>query len=222
MIRLLPLIACAALVRADSLEEILKRMDQSAKTFQNFTAKFKQTEYTDILKQSDESAGEIRIKRNKSSLTGLVIFNAPENRVVSFSGGTAQIYYPNARTVEIYDAGKYRGEMDRWLSLGFGTSSAELRQGYDIKAVGTEKIGSKNTTRLQLTPRSPELKKLVATVDLWIPEGDSHPIREKVVTPSKDYRLFDYSDLKINQSLPNSDFELKVPPGVRKTYPGKG
>jgi hypothetical protein len=44
VIRSLLFIACAALVRADSLDEILKRMDDSAKKFQNFTAKLKQTE----------------------------------------------------------------------------------------------------------------------------------------------------------------------------------
>jgi outer membrane lipoprotein-sorting protein len=154
-------------------------------------------------------------------LIGLVIFSAPENRMVQFSGHTAQMYYPKAKTVEIYDVGKYQGAMDRWLALGFGTTGADLKKDYEIKVVGPEKIDSTPTTRLQLTPRSGELKKLLSTVDLWIPIGLAHPIREKAVFPSKDYRLVDYSEVKTNQSLPNSDFELKLPGDVKKSYPGK-
>ncbi len=221
MIRLIVLIAATAALRADSLDDILKRMDAESKKFQSFSANLKQIEYTYVLKESTESTGEIRIKRTKNGLVGLVIFNAPENRTFHFSGRTAEIYYPKAKTEEIYDVGKYQGAMDRWLALGFDTSGADLRKEYEIKLLGPDTIESTPTTHLQLTPRSAEMQKLVTTVELWIPEGKSYPIQEKPILPSKDYRVLIYSNVKINPTLTNSDFELKVPADVKKIRPSR-
>ena len=221
MIRLIVLIAAAAALRADSLEDILKRMDAESKKFQSFSANLKQTEYTYVLKESTESTGQIRIKRNKDGLLGVVIFDPPENRIFHFAGRTVEIYYPKAKTEEIYDVGKYQGAMDLWLTLGFDTSGAELRKEYTIKLIGAETVESVPTTHIQLTPRSDQMLKLITTVDLWIPEGKSYPIQEKPLTPSKDYRVLVYSNVKINPPLSNSDFELKVPADVKKIHPAK-
>jgi outer membrane lipoprotein-sorting protein len=111
--------------------------------------------------------------------------------------------------------------MDRWLGLGFGTSGVELRKEYEIKLVGPESVGSTPATRLQLTPRSEEMQKLLTTVDLWIEKGESYPIQEKALQPSKNYFLLMYSGVMINPPLSNSDFELKVPADVRKIHPSK-
>ena len=222
---LLLIAAAAAALRADSLEEILKRMDTSAKTFQSFSAKLKQLEYTDVLHDSSESNGEIRVKRGKSGksgMTALVIFNSPDAKMMHFAGKSAEIFYPKTKIEEIYDVGKYQGAIDRWIALGFGTSGAELRRDYEIKYGGPQTVGSARATLLELTPKSDEVKKLATRVDLWIENGKSYPLQFKALKPgSKDYLMFVYSDVKINPSLSNSDFEMKVPADVRKIHPSK-
>jgi len=48
-------------------------------------------------------------------------------------------------------------------------------------------------TRIELTPTTPQTKTLIAKIELWIPEGEANPVREKVTelvkrdTP-KEYR----------------------------------
>jgi outer membrane lipoprotein-sorting protein len=220
--RFVLLFAAAAALRADSLEEILKRMDASARTFQSFTAKLKQVDYTDVLHESSESNGEIRVKRTKSGIVAVVIFNAPDAKMMHFAGKSAEIFYPKTKIEEIYDVGKYQGAIDRWIALGFGTSGAELRRDYEIKYGGPQTVGSTATTLLQLTPKSDEVKKLAAQVDLWIENGKSYPLQVKALKPaSKDYLMFIYSDVKINPAVSNSDFELKLPADVRKIHPSK-
>lgn len=197
-------------------------MDASAKTFQSFTAKLKQIDYTDVLHESSESNGEIRVKRNKNGMIALVSFSDPAPKTMHFAGKTAEIYYPKTKIEEIYDVGKYQGAIDRWIALGFGTSGAELRRDYDIRYVGPQTVGSATATLLELTPKSDEVKKLATQVDLWIKNGESYPLQFKALKPgSKDYLMFVYSDVKINPALSNSDFELKVPADVRKIRPAK-
>jgi outer membrane lipoprotein-sorting protein len=60
---------------------------------------------------------------------------------------------------------------------------------------------------------------MITRIDLWIQEGQSSPIQEKVTQPSKDYVLISYSDLKVNPDLPDSAFDLKLPEGVKRVKP---
>ena len=76
-------------------------------------------------------------------------------------------------------------------------------------------------TRIELTPKSDELKKLVTKIELWIPEGQTNPVQEKITQPSKNYSLVKYSDLKINPTLPDSAFALTLPAKVKKIHPQK-
>ena len=65
------------------------------------------------------------------------------------------------------------------------------------------------------------MKKLITKIELWIPEGQSNPMRAKFSEPSKNYELVDYSDIKVNPALPESAFALKLPGNVKKIYPQK-
>lgn len=215
------LILPALLARAESLSDVLARMDRAAQDFRSLSAHMKRVQYTAVIGESNEMDGVMRLKRIKSGTAGIVEFQQPEQRTVYVSGHNIQIYYPKANTVEIYDSSKYTANIDQFLLLGFGTSSAELRKSYDLKMSGTETIGGVATARIEMTPKSAELNKLITKIELWIPEGQDTPFQEKVTEPSKNYELITYSDVRVNPSLPDSSFELRLPTKVKKIYPQK-
>jgi outer membrane lipoprotein-sorting protein len=161
------------------------------------------------------------LRRTKNGTQGIVEFQQPEKRTVYINGKQVQIYYPKANNVEIYDTSKYTSNMDQILLLGFGTSAVELKKSYDIKDGGVQKVNGADTTRIELTPRSDEMKKLITKIELWIPPGQSNPVRAKFSEPSKNYELVDYSDIKVNPVLPESAFAWKLPAKVKKIYPQK-
>jgi len=211
----------SVLVNAEPLADILSRMDRAAAEFRSLSAKMKRVQFTAVLGESSEMDGEVRLKRTKGGTLGMIEFQQPEKRTVSIDGKSVYVFYPKANTEEIYDARKYTSNMDQILLLGFGTSSAELKKSYDFKDGGVEKINGIQTTRIELTPKSEELKKLITKIELWIPEGQSNPIRAKFSEPSRNYELVDYSDIKVNPALPDSAFKLDLPQNVRKVYPQK-
>lgn len=220
------LIAAALLVlsaRADTLPEILARMDRDAKDFRSMTAKIKQVDYTAVIDDSSEKSGEVRLKRTKGGSVVLVQFQQPEPETIQFDGQKGRIYYPKANTVQILEVGKYakKIDIDDLLLIGFGKSGADLTKAYSIKLLGQENVGSIRASRLDLTPKSSEVQKYVTKIELWIPEGKTNPVQEKATNPSKNYSLVIYSELSINPPLPDSAFELKLPSGVRTVYPGK-
>jgi outer membrane lipoprotein-sorting protein len=212
-------LASALALRADSLSDVLARMDRAAKGFMAVTADVKRTDYTAVLDESKESSGTIALRRTKSGNEALVRFLEPDPYEVQLSGHTARKYSPRANTVENYDTNKL-GAVEKMMLVGFGVSAADLRKDYDIKLVGPENIGPVPTTQIELTPKSAEVRKNYATkIDLWIPDGQANPIREKLTAPSKDYYLWTYSNLKVNPPLPDSAFRLNLPAGVKEIHP---
>ena len=215
------LIFAAGLATAEPLSDVLARMDRAAADFHSLSARMKRVQFTAVLSESSEMDGAVRLRRIKGGTQGIVEFQQPEQRTVFINGKQVQIYYPKANTVEIYDASKYTSNMDQILLLGFGTSAAELKKSYDIKDGGAQKINGGDTTRIELTPRSDEMKKLITKIELWIPEGQSNPVRAKFSEPSKNYELVDYAEIKVNPPLPDSAFAFKVPGNAKKIHPQK-
>jgi outer membrane lipoprotein-sorting protein len=217
----LALVCAAVPLHAEALDAILAHMDASARQFHSFSASMKRTDVTTVIQESEVMFGTIHMKRNKTSVSGVMDFTDPNPHKIGIAGHAAQRYFPKANVVEVYDTTKYTAVMDGYLLLGFGTTAAELGKAYDVKAGGTEKVGSANTTRIELTPKSPEVLKLIRKIELWIPEGQSNPVQEKITDASKNTILVLYSDVKVNPELPDSAFELKVPAGVRRLTPNK-
>jgi len=206
-------------LRAEALTDILARMDQSARNFKTFTAKIKRTEYTKVLNDKDETEGARRLKRANGQTIGMVEFYGKNPQTIRFAGKTAEIYSPNAKQVDVYDAskfGKMGKQVDQLLLLGIGVTSADLRRDFTITASGTESVGGKHTTRLELIPKDKDLRKQAEKIELWIPDGDSVPLQSKVTRTSGDYDQILYSDIQMNPTLPDSAFELNVPPDVKR------
>jgi len=212
-------LAVASLSRAGSLEEVLARMDRAAKEFVSVTANVNRIDFTAVLNESATSTGSLAMRRTKGGNEALVKFSDPDPYEWRLSGHTAKRFFPRANTVEVYDSNKLSAA-EKMMLVGFGVSASDLRKDYDIRLVGTEDVGSMHTARIELTPKSAEVRKsYAAKIELWIPEGQASPIKEKVSMPSKDYYQVTYSDLKVNSELPDSAFKLNLPPGVKELHP---
>jgi outer membrane lipoprotein-sorting protein len=202
--------------RADSIEEILARMDDSARKFKSVSADVHRVEFTAVINETSEEDGHMRLKRSKNGILGVVEFTGSDARSIGFRGHLIEMYLPKAKTVQRADTSKYTSSLDAYLLLAFGTAtSKELKGAYDITAGGAETIDGKKTARLELSPKSAEVRKLATKIELWIPDGDTIALREKITEPSKNTVTFTYSGVKINPSLPDSDFELKIPAGTK-------
>ena len=200
-------------LHAEPLEAILARMDAEAKNFKSVAASMHQVDYNAVLKDSTQSDAELRIRRTKSGFSGVINYRPPDARVVAFAGPLVKIYYPNGNQVQQMNAGGYTSHISQFLL--FGTSGELLKKTYAVAAAGSETIASIPTTHLVLTPKSPELQKMIARLEVWIPEGQSYPAQEKATEPSQNAHVFSFANVKINPALPVSAYELKIPPGAK-------
>ena len=208
-------LACS-FARADTLDQVLARMDAAVPQFKSMMANTKRVQYTKLFDDSDVKSGTVRMRRDKNGPTAIWIFTGDDPETFFLSGHTGSRYLPKAGVMQVYDVGKSLSVMQESLLLGFGATSVDLRKIYDITLGGEESVAGKRTTRIQFTPKSKDFKDLFTKIDLWIPDGESNPIQEKIWTSAKgDYILVNYTDTKINPGLPDSEFQFKTPPGTK-------
>ena len=207
---------------AGDLASTLARMDKAAAGFAGLTADIKSVSHTFIIKDTTEESGRMTLQRPKPRDTRMLVeFSKPEPRALSFAGRKVQIFYPKINTVQEYDLGKQSSLIDQFLLLGFGSTSSELRAGYDIKYLGESEAGGQMADRLELTPKSADARAHVNRIVLWLSQANGQPAQIQVFQPSKDYRLITYTRVALNPSLGKDAASLKLPKGVKRETPQK-
>ena len=94
--------------------------------------------------------------------------------------------------------------------LGFGGSGRDLLKSFDVKYAGSENVGGVNAAKLELAPKSERVKNIFAKIWLWIDPARGISVQQQFFEPSGDYRLAKYSEIKMNQKVPDSAFKLKT------------
>lgn len=209
-------------LRAGDLDSTLARMDKAALGFTGLTADIKSVSHTFIIKDTTEETGRMTLQRPKPrQMQMLVEFTTPAPRAVAFAGRKVQMYYPKMNTVQEYDLGKQAALIDQFLLLGFGGSGKDLSRSYQVKAMGQEKVNGVSATRLVLTPKTAKVRESIKSVEIWVPDGEAYPIRQKFVEPSDDFTEVTYRGIKVNPGLTPAHLKLELPAGVKREYPQK-
>lgn len=205
---------------AATLEQVLARMDQNAVKFKSVTAKVRYDSYIAVVKTDEVSTGTFRMKRSKRNVLVLVELTEPDPKTIAFSGTKVEIYYPKLKQIEVYDLGSH-DVVEKYLALGFGASSNDLKADYAIRELGAEAMNGVETSRLELIPKSKQVLQQFLKIELWMSDATGYPVQEKFYKTGGDYTIITYSDVTINPTLPDSAFKLNPPKGVQRVFPGK-
>jgi outer membrane lipoprotein-sorting protein len=210
------IIAGAFAAGTDAPAPLAAKMDQTAQSFKAFSADLKVVDHTAIVNDDATSSGIFRLRKVKPGDTRVLIdYQGADARTISFEGAKVQIYYPKISTVQVYQVGDRRSLVDQFLLLGFGATVAELKTAWEVNFAGPETIGGTSSSHLALTPKSPDVLKLIKQADLWMDQSTGLPVQQKFLTSaSGDYKLVTYRNAKQNPSLSDKDLKLNLPKGV--------
>jgi outer membrane lipoprotein-sorting protein len=219
---LLALCLSGLTAQADSLPELLSRMDRAAGDFRGMTAKLRRASYTAVIKDLSEEKGSIAMKSQKQKdMQVLVDFTSPDVKTWAFRGRKAELFIPKINTVQEYDLGKHSRLIDQFLLLGFGSSSKDLARTYDLKYGGEESIEGTKTSKLELVPKSEDARQHLKRVEIWFGQETGYPVQQKFYLGSGDYMLVNYAETKLDANLPDAAVRLKLPANVKREYPQK-
>ncbi len=207
------LLAMAAWAQSDEaagLDRVLTRMDAVARNFRTTEASVVTDQYQKVIDETETQKGRIYFRREGSEIQMAADFAEPDKKYVIYSGGKVQVYQPKIDQVNEYDAGKNRGDVESFLVLGFGGGGHDLLKSYDVKFLGPETANGVATDKLELIPKSTRLRNNIARIWLWIDSARGILVQQQLFEPGGDYRLAKYSDIQINQRLPENAFKLKT------------
>ena len=201
-----------------ALDDVLKQMDREQGQFQSLTANIERTKVTVVVNDRSTESGKIEIRRDGKMRIELFY---PDQKTVLRDGDHIYIYTPKIRRVEDYDVGKHRDLVDQLLLLGFGTSGENLKRNYLITLQGEETLnGQQKVVRLELTPRSDDVRKQISRIDLWLNEANWLPAQQQFYeTGSGDYSIIRYLNVARNVPISEARFRPSWPKGVTRVKP---
>lgn len=205
-------------VAADrSLTEILARMDEAAARFKGFSANMEHVQHMDAIHEDEADSGAILVKRTKpKDLHVKIEFQKPERKVAFVDGNKVEVYYPQSGRVDRYDLGRRRSLLDMFVAQGFGGTSKDLQNDYNVKLGGAETVAGESATRLELVPKLQVMSEQWKRVDLWISDKSGYTVQQKFYENGKDYHLITYTNVKLNPEIPDSEFKPEFPKGTKR------
>jgi len=194
-----------------ALERVLTQMDNSAKTFRTAQANLTAEQYTKLVDETDMQKGKVYFERHGKDVNMAADITEPDKEYAVYANGKAQVYKPKIDEVDEYQPGeKSRAKVEAFLLLGFGGGGHSLLSSYDVKYLGAENIGGINAPKLELTPKTQQLRNNISRIWLWIDPAKGIALQMQMFFPGGDYRLTKYSDIQIDQKLPDNAFKLKT------------
>ena len=197
--------------QADSggVERVLAAMDTAAASFRTTEADFVWDQYQKVVNDHDTQKGKVYFRRQGQEIQMAADITEPAKKFVLFSGGKVQVYQPGIDQLTEYNVAKNRAELESFLVLGFGGSGRDLQKQYDVKYLGKESAQGVDADKLQLIPKSVKVRNNVERILLWIDPARGISVQQQFFEPSGDYRLSKYSNIELNQKIPDSAFKVK-------------
>ncbi|HZQ68226.1 MAG TPA: outer-membrane lipoprotein carrier protein LolA [Terriglobales bacterium] len=192
------------------LEKVLNQMDVAARNFRTTEAEFVWNQYQKVVDETDTQKGKVYFRRTGNEVHMAADITEPDRKYILFTDSKVQIYQPKIEQVTSYNAGKDRAAFESYLVLGFGGGGHDMLKSFDVKHLGTEKIEGQDTAKLDLVPKTSKVRNVFSHIILWIDPARGVSVQQQLFEPSGDYRLAKYSNIQINQKIPDSVFKLKT------------
>jgi len=194
----------------DGLEAVLNQMDKAAATFRSAEADFVWDQFQAIVQEHDIQKGKVFFVRHEKDTHMAAQINEPDKKQVVFTEGKIRFYQPKIDQVTEYEAGTNREEVESFMVLGFGGRGHDLLKSFDVKYEGDETVEGVKTAKLELTPKAEKVKKMFSRFILWIDPVRDVSLKQQAFEPSGDFRTATYSNIKLNEKVPDDTFKLKT------------
>ncbi len=212
---LLCVISPTGLWAQDGLDEILTQMEKRGDDLQSMRARIQQKKWTDIIEEFDEGEeGTFLFLRHQGEVYLRKDIEQPQISHFVISKGVVLFYQPAIKQAQKYQLGTNKDKAE-FLLLGFGTSRSALEEAYEIRLLGSPEVGGRLTYQIELKPRSDQASAFFSRIVLWVDPEIWVPVQQILVEPTDDYLLVNFEDIELNPKLKPSEFQLRIPAGVK-------
>jgi len=175
------------------------------------TADLTDTEHNALVNEDDVNKGVAKFLRGKgNSMRAVITWN--NGGGLEYNGKEGKLYNAKTKTVDVVNLSGKQSTVNKYLALGVGASSAELKAEFDVTYIGEENIGGQPTSHLKLVPKTHDPASSPPQADLWY-GSNGLVVQQKISHPSGDYQVMLYSNVRLG-SMPDKELELQLPKDV--------
>jgi len=203
-------VLAAVPVRAASpvtLETVIKKIQEQQKRTSTLQADFRQEKELALLSKPEVSTGTFIFSRPSNVLW---TYTSPKRVQMVIADGVMTTYYADLAKAERIDVKRFEDRIFKYM----GASGAidELARYFDFTFTDSK---SKPVYVLDLTPKNRAVSKRVQRIKLWIDKTTYLTSKIEYVEGDGDITRYEFTNLRINEPVPNSRFALTLPSNVK-------
>jgi len=199
----------AAAQRAVPLDEVLSGMTAEGNRLETLQVRLDRDTVNGLVDDHVVDSGELAFDARERRIRVTITDPATARQDVLVEAGVFRSFNPRTNQVTMGDLGS--NDVAQFLVVGFGPGNASLESNFDVTLDGEERVDGVATSKIVLVPRSDQVRGNVLRIRLWIDQEHWIPVRQRLDQPGLNYQVVDYSDVRINSNLSDSDFELDLP-----------
>ena len=190
-----------------SLETVVKKIQEQQKKTTTLQADFRQEKELALLSKPEVSNGTFIYSRPNNVLW---TYAAPKKVQMAIAGGVLTTYYADLGKAERVDVKRFEDRIFKYM----GASGAidELARYFDFTFTDSK---SKPVFALDLTPKNRAVSRRVRSIKLWIDKKTYLTTKIEYVEGDGDITRYEFTNIRINEPVPQSRFALQLPASVR-------
>lgn len=193
--------------KLETLEDLLKRIEQAHKEHKDFKGGFEQTKYLPEFDDKIESSGKFVFKKPDHVRWE---YEKPHKSILVVTGDTGKKWSESTGRTENFKLGDDRGldAVVKQLFTWFKGEFTKLKDDYDVE------IASRKPVTLKMTPKNKTVKQFIASIEVKFTEGEDQIDSVKIIEPAAEgddpaYTLYKFKDTKLDSDVKDSEFEIK-------------
>ncbi len=190
-----------------TLETVIRKIQEQQKKTTTLQADFRQEKELDLLAKPEVSTGTFLYSKPTNVLW---TYDAPKRVQMVIADGFLTTYYPDLRKAEKVDVKRFEDRIFKYM--GATGAIDELARYFDFTFTDSK---SKPVYVLDLTPKNRAVSKRVQRIKLWIDKTTYLTSKIEYVEGDGDITRYEFTNVRINEPVPNSRFALTLPSNVK-------
>lgn len=201
------ILPAAARTDPNSLDEVIKRVQEAQKNTNSMEAEFRQEKTLALLAKPEVSTGHFVYQKPNSVLW---TYDAPKRVTMLIADGTLTTYYPDLRKAEKIEVKRFQDRIFKYM----GASGAIDELGAWFNFTFSNRA-DQPTYVLDLAPKSKQIARRVQHLKIWIDKKSYLTTKFEYTESDGDVTRYEFTNIKVNQPIAQSRFTLNLPAGVR-------
>jgi outer membrane lipoprotein-sorting protein len=203
----LPLAAAGPAAQGNTLDQVIRKIQQQQKQTTSLQADFKQEKVLALLAKPDVSTGQFAFAKPNQVRWS---YAAPKRVEMLITGGVMTTYFPDLNKAERLEVKRFEDRIFKYM--GATGAIDELGRYFDFTF--SDKASSPFYL-LDLTPKTKVIARRAQRIKIWIDKKTYIPSKFEYVEGDGDITRYEFTNIRLNEQIPPGKFALNLPANVK-------